>query len=294
MDIVPYLFLATLEGLVQASVLTLTALGLSIVFGVMRVVNVAHGEFFMLGAVGAYACTSLLPGPPWLVFACALAIAPVAVGALAALADRAILKRINYNPEATIVSTIGLLYILQQVTLMTFGPNAQAVDPPFHYTIRFPWFGYSSYKLFIVLVTIVIVYALWRLLRDSRIGLQMRATQYDRETAQNFGIPVAQVYSGVFAVGAMLAALAGVLVVPIRQAHYLMGHDPLLLSFVVVIVGGIGSIPGTIMAAILIGMSDGLLSVLFSPTVAKMASTLLVALVLVFKPEGLFGRSGRP
>jgi len=294
MDLAPYLFLATLEGLVQASVLTLTALGLSIVFGTMRVVNVAHGEFFMLGAVLACACTWLLPGPAWLVFVCALGLAPVIVGVLAMLADRGILRRINYDPEATIVSTIGLLYILQQVTLMTFGPNAQAVDPPFRYTIRFPWFGYSSYKLFIVVVTILIVLVLWRLLRHSRIGLLMRATQYDKETAQNFGIPVALVYSGVFAVGAMLAAIAGVLVVPIRQAHYLMGHDPLLLSFVVVIVGGIGSIPGTIMAAILIGMSDGLLSVLFSPTAAKMASTLLVALVLVFRPEGLFGRSSRP
>ena len=91
----------------------------------------------------------------------------------------------------------------------------------------------------------------------------------------------------------MLAAIGGVLVVPAQQAHYLMGHDPLLLSFVVVIVGGLGSIPGTIAAAILIGMSDGLLSVFFSPTLAKIFSTLLVALVLVFKPEGLFGKAGR-
>lgn len=293
MDLAPFLLLAALEGLVQASVLTLTALGLSIVFGVMRVVNVAHGEFFMLGAVGAYVCASLLPGPAWLTFAGALVMAPLCVGALAIMADWAMLKRINYNPEATIVSTIGLMYILQQMTLITFGPNAQAVNPPFSYTIRTPWFGYSSYKLFIVLVTIVIVIALWQLLRKSRIGLLMRATQYDKDTAQNFGIPVAQVYSGVFAVGAMLAAIAGVLIVPIRQADYLMGHDPLLLSFVVVIVGGIGSIPGTIAAAILIGMSDGLLSVMLSPTLAKIASTLLVALVLVFKPEGLFGKSAR-
>jgi branched-chain amino acid transport system permease protein len=293
MDLAPFILLASLEGLVQASVLTLTALGLSIVFGAMRVVNVAHGEFFMLGAVGAFVCTSILPGPAWLTFSCALLVAPLLVGGLAAAADWSILKRINYSPEATIVSTIGLLYILQQMTLLTFGPNAQAVNPPFQYTIRFPWFGYSSYKLFIVVVTIVIVLVLWRLLRKSHIGLLMRATQYDKDTAQNFGIPVARVYSGVFAVGAMLAAVAGVLVVPIRQADYLMGHDPLLLSFVVVIVGGIGSIPGTIAAAILIGMSDGLLSVMLSPTLAKIASTLLVALVLVFKPEGLFGKSQR-
>ena len=197
----------------------------------------------MLGAVGAWVCATLIPGPPWIGFVVALVLVPLVVGALSVAADYGILKRIDYNPEATIVATIGLLYIFQQVTLMTFGPNAQAVDAPFHYTIRFPWFGYSSYKLFIIVVAIVLVLVLWRLLKGSKIGLLMRATQYDKETAQNFGIPVAQVYSAVFAVGAMLAAIAGVLVVPNQQAHYLMGHDPLLLSFVVVIVGGLGVDP---------------------------------------------------
>ena len=293
MNLAPYLLLATLEGLVMASVLTLMALGLSIVFGAMRVVNVAHGEFFMLGAVGAWAVSAVVPGPAWVGFVAALILVPILVGIIAIVADWGILKRIDYNPEATIVATIGLLYIFQQMTLMGFGPNAQAVDAPFYYTIRFPWFGYSSYKLAIIAATIVLVFFLWRILRRSKIGLLMRATQYDKDTAQNFGIPVAQVYSGVFAVGAMLAAVAGVLVVPNQQAHYLMGHDPLLLSFVVVILGGLGSIPGTIAAALLIGMADGYLSVFFDPTVAKIFSTLLVALVLVFRPEGLFGGGSR-
>ncbi|WP_109464129.1 branched-chain amino acid ABC transporter permease [Albibacillus kandeliae] len=293
MNIAPYLLLATLEGLVQASVLMLTALGLSLVFGVMRVVNVAHGEFFMLGAVGAWICATLIPGPPAVAFVAALVLAPLFVGAIAWAADWAILKRIDYNPEATIVATIGLMYIIQQTTLWSFGPNAQAVDAPFYYTLRFPWFGYSTYKFFIIGAAVVLVGGLLYFLRHSKVGLVMRATQFDRETAQNFGISVGRVYSIVFAVGAMLAAIGGVLVVPAQQAHYLMGHDPLLLSFVVVIVGGLGSIPGTIAAAILIGMSDGLLSVFFSPTLAKIFSTLLVALVLVFKPEGLFGKAGR-
>ena len=132
MNIAPYLLLATLEGLVQASVLMLTALGLSLVFGVMRVVNVAHGEFFMLGAVGAWICATLIPGPPAVAFVAALVLAPLFVGAIAWAADWAILKRIDYNPEATIVATIGLMYIIQQTTLWSFGPNAQAVDAPFY------------------------------------------------------------------------------------------------------------------------------------------------------------------
>ena len=123
----------------------------------------------------------------------------------------------------------------------------------------------------------------------TTLGLVMRATQYDRETAQAFGIPVDRVYALVFALGAMLAAVAAVLIVPISQAHYLMGLDPLLLSFIVVIIGGLGSIKGTVVAALVIGMSDGIISVFFSPTLAKILATLLVALVLVFRPNGLFG-----
>lgn len=289
----PYLFLATLEGLVQAAVLCITAAGLSLVFGVMRVVNVAHGEFVMLGAVIAWFAASLVTGHPAIGFAVALVISPVIVGAVAFASERLILKRLDYNPEATIVATIGLLYILQQTVLIVYGPDARPVDPPFYYTIRFPWFGYSSYKLFVIAAAIVIMGAIWFVLQKTKAGLIMRAAQFDRETAQAFGIPVDRVSAFVFSAGAGLAALAGVLVVPIQQAHYLMGADPLLLSFIVVIIGGLGSMSGTVVAAILIGLSDGILSVMFSPTLAKMVSTLLVALVLVFRPNGLFGKAAR-
>jgi branched-chain amino acid transport system permease protein len=123
----------------------------------------------------------------------------------------------------------------------------------------------------------------------TRYGLIMRATQLDRETALAFGIPVTRVYSIVFGIGAGLAALAAVLIVPIQQAYYLMGAEPLLLSFIVVIIGGLGSVRGTVVAALLIGMSDGIISVFLSPTLSKIIATLLVALVLVFRPQGLFG-----
>ena len=293
MGLGPYLFLAILEGLVQASVLTVTAVGLSLVFGVMRVVNVAHGEFFMLGAVFAWFLSSLFPANPALGFVLALIVAPLLVGAIAYAADRLILKRLSYDPEATIVATIGLLYILQQSALIFYGPDAKAVEPPFYWRIRFPWFGYDGYKLFIIAAAIVLMLGVWFLMRRTKIGLVMRATQLDRETARAFGIDVDSVSATVFAFGGMLAAIAAVLVVPIRQAHYLMGLDPLLLSFIVVIIGGLGSLPGTVVAAILIGLSDGILSVFFSPTLAKMVSTLLVALVLVIRPHGLFGKAER-
>jgi branched-chain amino acid transport system permease protein len=289
----PHLLLATLEGLVTSAVLALTALGLSLVFGVMRVVNVAHGEFFMIGAIVAWWAASLVSGNPPLGFLLALVIAPLVVGAIALVSERLVLRRLNYNPEATIVATIGLLYLLQQAALSLYGPEARPVEAPFNYRILLPWFGYSGYKLFVIVAAIFLLLATWLVLTRTRIGLLMRATQFDRETAQAFGIPVERVYAGVFALGAMLAAIAAVLIVPIQQAHYLMGHDPLLLSFIVVIIGGLGSLRGTLVAALLIGLSDGIISMFFSPTLAKMIATAAVALVLVFRPQGLFGTTPR-
>ena len=289
----PHLLLAFLEGLVTSAVLALTALGLSLVFGVMRVVNVAHGEFFMLGAVIAWFISTSFGGHPALGFLAALLISPLVVGAVALIAERLVLRRLNYNPEATIVATIGMLYILQQLALSFYGPEARPVEAPFTYRILLPWFGYSGYKLAVIAAAIVLLIGTWLLLTRTRLGLIMRATQYDRETAQAFGIPVDRVYAGVFALGAMLAAIAAVLIVPISQAHYLMGRDPLLLSFIVVIIGGLGSLRGTVVAAILIGLGDGIVSAFFQPTLAKMIATMLVALVLVFRPQGLFGTAAR-
>ncbi|WP_306113402.1 MULTISPECIES: branched-chain amino acid ABC transporter permease [unclassified Roseovarius] len=307
MELGPYLILASLEGAVTAAVLALTAVGLSLVFGVMRVVNIAHGEFFMLGAVIAWFIAHSLGGHPAVGFAVALVAAPLIVGAIAVAADMTILKRVDYDPERTIVATIGLLYIIQQLALMTYGPDARPVEAPFNTRIALPWFergeggwqmiwpwglGTTTYKLAVIGAAVAVLLGVWLLMKRTRIGLVMRATQADRDMALAFGIPVERVYAMVFGMGAALAALAAVLIVPIQQAHYLMGADPLLLSFIVVIIGGLGSLPGTVLAAVLIGLSDGIISVFFSPTLAKILATLLVGLVLVFRPEGLAGKRG--
>jgi branched-chain amino acid transport system permease protein len=285
----PHLLLAVLEGTVTAAVLALTALGLSLTFGVMRVVNVAHGEFYMLGAMLAWWVAKLVPGHPSIGFVIALVAAPAAVGAIAFVTERFVLRRLHYNPESTIVATIGLLFILQQLALSVFGADAKPVAAPFTYRIALPWFGYSGYKIFVVLVSIALLLLAWWVLARTKLGLIMRVTQFDKETATAFGIPTEKVYSAVFVAGAAIAAVAAVLLVPIQQAHYLMGLDPLLMSFIVVIIGGLGSIKGSVVAAVIIGMADGIISVFFSPTLAAILATLLVAFVLVLRPEGLFG-----
>ncbi len=281
------LFLAVLEGLVSGSLLALTALGLSLVFGVMRIVNIAHGEFFMLGAVIAWFVAaeagSFLP---------ALVLAPLAVGGVALLVDRWVLRPIRYAPDATIVATIGLLYIIQQLVLSLYGPYARPVEPPVYFRIDFPWFGYSGYKLVVAAASAVLLAATWALVSRTRLGLYMRATQQDREMAQAFGVPVARIYAAAFTLGAVLAAAAGVLVVPVQGAHYLMGTDALLGSFMVVIIGGLGNLRGTLAAAFLIGFAGGIVSVFATPTLAGILTSALVVLVLVIRPGGLFAETG--
>lgn len=289
MEFGPFLLLALMEGLVSAAVLALTASGLSLVFGVMRVVNVAHGAFFMLGAVLAWAVTAAVPGPPWLGWLSALVVAPLVVGLLAAAVDALVLKRLGYEPEAVIVATIGLLYVIEQGALIGFGPDARPVVAPFDLRLQLPWFGYSGYKLFVVLASGLVLAGLWAVMTRTKAGLVMRATQVDRVTARAFGINVDRVYAGTFGLGAALAAAAAVLVVPVSQVHYLMGGDPLLLAFITVIIGGLGSLRGTLVAALVIGLTDGVISMFWAPTLSKIIATLLVALVLVFRPQGLFG-----
>ncbi len=284
MSLAGHLVLALLEGVVSGLVFALTALGLSLVFGIMRIVNVAHGEFYMLGAVIAWYCSTLLGGP-WVGVVGAAAV----VGGLAAVTERLVLRRIEYHPERTIVATIGLLYILQQVVLIVYGPYARSVAAPVYFRVDFPWFGYSGYKLVVAGVAALLIGGTWLGLSRTTLGLYMRATQQDREMAQAFGVPVGRVYTVAFALGAALAAVAGALVVPIQQAHYLMGLDALLTSFMVVIIGGLGSLGGTLVAALLVGLVDGGLSVFFSPTLAKIVASVAVAFVLVVRTGGLFG-----
>ena len=304
MEFGPHLILATLEGAVTAAVLALTAVGLSLVFGVMRVVNIAHGEFYMLGAVIAWYVAQMVGGHPALGFVAALVIAPLVVGMLAAAADVTILKRIEYDPERTIVATIGLLYIIQQLTLMTYGPEARPVEAPFNTRVELPWFDWfetlfgmaqpwgwsiTSYKLFVIFAAGAVLCGVWAMMARTKIGLLMRATQADRDMALAFGIPVERVYALVFGIGAGLAALGAVLIVPIQQAHYLMGVEPLLLAFIVVIIGGLGSFWGTLAGGVILGVAQTT-GAQISPEWQTLAGHVVFLIVLIVRPRGLFPR----
>ena len=243
----------------------------------------------MLGAIITWWVSSFVSGNPAIGFLLALLVVPIIVGMTAVLSDWLILRHLKYDPEATIIATIGILYIIQQFALMTFGPDAKPVEQPFNIRLDLYWFGFSAYKFFVIFSAIILLLAIWLVMSKTKFGLILRATQLDSETAQAFGIPISRVYNIVFGLGAAIAAVGAVLIVPIQQAHYLMGGEPLLLAFIVVIIGGLGSLKGTVAAAILIGISDGIISVFFSPNLAKILATLLVVVVLIIKPNGLFG-----
>ena len=205
------------------------------------------------------------------------------------------LRRLDYEPEAVIVATIGFGYVLQQGALSLYGPEARSVAAPFAFSIQLPWFGYSGYKLAVIAFAALLLAAVWLLLARTRIGLVMRATQWDRETATAFGIDTDRVYALVFGLGAGLAAIAAVLIVPISQAHYLMGADPLLLSFIIVIIGGLGSLRGTVdRRAPDRPLRRHHLGLLLADAGQDPRDPRSVApWSCVFRPQGLFGRGAR-
>jgi len=277
------LVLALLEGTTSGLLVALTSVGLALAFGILRIVNVAHGAFFMLGAVLAWGITTATGS-----FLLALSLAPVSVMLIAAVMDRLVLRPVRYASGPTIVATLGLLYVLEQLTLALYGPEARAVAAPLAGTVELPWFGYSIYKLAVGAVSAFLLLGTWVVVTRTSLGLRMRATQQDPEIAQAFGVPVYRIYSLTFATSAGLAAVAGVLVVPLQQAHYLMGLDALLVSFMAVVLGGLGRIGGTVAASFLIGWTDGIVSIFFTPTLARIVASLIVAFVLVARGGGLF------
>lgn len=279
------LLLFSLNGLVWGMIVALIALGLSLVFGLIEIINVAHGDLFMLGAVlGWYVIGAT--GNFWV----ALVTAPLAVGLLGILLERGVLRPIEHKPIITILATFGLSLIFQQSVLATFGGAPQRIEAPIPGVISLVGTFYPTYRLFVALCTLLALGGLWLFLFRTRYGLWMRAARQDREMAVALGIPTQQVYMLTFGLGAGLAALGGVLAAPITSLEFQMGLDVLPTAFIVVIIGGLGSLQGTLVAAILLGVLEGLANVFVTPTTARIFSLLFMAIVLLVRPQGIFGK----
>ena len=277
------LALALLNGLTWGLAVALVALGLTLIFGLLEVVNVAHGSLYMLGAVSAWFVAEATGS-----FALALLLAPLAVAALGALLERGVLRPIEDDPPATAIATFGLVLVFQTLALVTFGPSTRSLTTPLPGVVRLG-ITYPTYRLVVAAVSLAAMGGLYLFLRRTRHGLWMRGVRQDREMAAAMGVPTSRVYVLTFALGAYLAAFAGVLLAPIVGVHHLMGLDVLAVAFVVVIVGGLGSLRGVLVASLLYALVENLGIVFVDATPARAAALgLMVALVLA-RPDGLFG-----
>lgn len=280
-----------LNAFVWSWVVALIALGLNLVYGVLRVINVAHGAFFMLGAVVAWTfhqLTAPLGLPYELGFLITLLLAPALVGSLAWTVERTALRPVIDKPVLTIIATFGLMLILEQ-SVQELIPSVRTLAAPLPGSV--PVFGlrYPLYRLLVAGLALAAMLAVGLALRRTRFGLWTRAVRQNRELALSLGVPVPHVYGLAFGLGAALAALAGVLTAPIVTVHAHMGLDVLIDSFTVVIVGGLGSLSGAVVAAFLYRMSEGLLGVWTDPVLARALALALMATILVLRPQGLFG-----
>ncbi|MBP6018679.1 MAG: branched-chain amino acid ABC transporter permease [Burkholderiaceae bacterium] len=281
--------MALLNSLDIGLLLFIIAVGLNIVFGVLNVINFAHGALYMLGAYLAYTCMIMLGMSFWLT----LLIAPLGVAALAVLIDRLMLRFI-YQREISdsLLLTFALLLILNESVRLIWGTGIYVIDPPvlLQGTATLPGgITYPIYSLFVVIVGLIVVCALWLLFNRTRVGKIMRAAALDREMAQALCINTKLVITGVFAFGAWLAAVGGVIAAPMRAIDPGMGDKIIIESFIVVVIGGLGSFPGTFLGAIVLGLIYGF-GGRFFPEVNLILPFLGMAIVLLIKPHGLMGK----
>ncbi len=250
----------------------------------MDVVNFAHGELFMLGAyIGVLVLSST--GSFWL----ALLIASLVIALLGAAIQIITLRPlIGRDPLNTILATFGLSLVLQNYALWQFGPVSRKINEPITAHFNLFYLEYPWYRLIIAALSAAIIGSFWLFLKYGKFGIWIRATTQDRVMAQAMGIPVPWVYTGVFAIGAGMAAASGVLFGPLVGVNHAMGLDWVLKAFIVVVVGGMGNLGGSIAAAIFISLLESYASIWVNPSQAVIVSFVVLILTLLFRPTGLF------
>lgn len=276
------------NGLVGGAFYALLALGLAVIFGMLGVVNFAHGAFYMLGAFGSFVLLDSLGVNFWF----ALLIVPVALGIAGVLLERLFVHRLApLDPLYNFLFTFGLALILQDLVKRKYGVQSQPYPRPsaLDGSIDLGLFTYPTYQVFVLAVSVLVCGAVWVVLTRTRVGMIVRAATERPELARALGIDVARWVTPVFGFGIALAGFAGVLAAPMRAVNPLMGSDLIITVFAVVVIGGLGSVFGSVAA----GFAVGLVSALGNYYVPSLSQTLvfiLMAAVLLWRPAGLFGR----
>lgn len=278
-----------MTGIALGAVYALLALGLSLIFGMLTIVNFAHGAFFMVGAfLGVYFLG--ITGSFWF----SLLLTPLAVGTLGMLVEKFLVRPLyGRGIDYPLLLTFGLSYVMVEAMRVLFGIEGVPTSPPaaLRGAVNLGFGFFPLYRLFLIGATAAVVLGLWLLIEKTRYGLIIRAGSRDPEIVKVLGVDVAKVWLLVFGVGTAIAGLSGVLAAPTRAVNPEMGINVLAEAFVVTVVGGMGSLPGAVLAGLLVGIVFSMTS-LFAPAYAELSIFVLMALVLLVRPQGFFGKAG--
>jgi branched-chain amino acid transport system permease protein len=277
-----------LNGLVWGLIIALIALGLSIIFGLLDFINVAHGDFFMVGAVLAWTMIDYF-GNFWLAFIVVPLVGLVAGAAI----ERGILRPVENSASLSIVAAFGLSLILQEGVRATFGATPKRILDPIGINFQILAVNYQLYRIFAAAVAVVALVLFFLFLQKTKFGTWMRAVRQDRETAVAMGVPADRVFMATFGLGMAMAMLGGVVAAPITSVEFRLGLDVLPICFIAVIIGGLGNLAGTAAAAVLLSLLEGLITSFTEPTTARIISLILMSVVLLLRPQGIFARAGR-
>ena len=276
-------------GLVLGMIFVLLAIGLSLIFGLMTVVNFAHGSFYMLGAYFGFFLLGFTKS-----FWAALFLAPLMVGCLGLLIERFLIRRLyGRSPDDPLLLTFGLSLILIETVRLVWGKIGLTLSPPplLSKAVNLGFMVFPTYRLFVLAVTILVLIGLWLFLERTNVGLIIRAGSRDALMVRALGIDLGRIWLLVFGIGSALAGLAGILAGPMRGVYAEMGVNVVIESFVVVVVGGMGSLVGAIVAGVLLGQVVGL-TTFFAPKLTEISIFVVMAVVLLVRPSGLFGETG--
>jgi len=278
---------STIIGVSIGSIYILMALGLTLMFGMMHIINFAHGAIYMLGAFVVY-YVFFQAGAPYLA---AFVLAMVLLAAFGYLVERTIYRPIKGGIEPTLVALLALTTFLQAAGYPVFGQLDKHVPPVFPGTRNILGVMISIERLMIIPVAAALVIGLYLFINKTRLGGAMRAIEQDKEAASLQGVNVDRINGLAFAVGFALAAAAGALMAPIFKLDPMMGEQPLLKAFIIIILGGLGSIPGAILGGLMLGLIDSIVATALGAEPAFLLSFVFIILVLLFKPTGLFGHA---
>jgi branched-chain amino acid transport system permease protein len=285
----PYIFLIQiLNGVQYGLLLFLVASGLTLIFGIMGIINLAHGSFYMIGAYLAYSLTELT-GRFWLAI---LIGVPLSVAIGLALEFLLIKRLYDRDHLYQVLLTYGLILMIEETRSILFGDDVHGVPVPDLFNFSVPLtetLSYPAYRLVISGVCLAVALLMALLIQRTRLGMMIRAGASNREMVQSLGIDIRLLYGTVFALGVALASFAGMIASPVSSVFPGMGNQVLIISFVVVVIGGLGSVKGALLGALLIGLADTFGKILV-PGIAGMSVYLVMAIVLLVRPAGLFGR----